>query len=777
VRRLDTPGPDRIPSPSRPLILVTAERRDTVALVLRRAGLALLAATLTVAALVVLTAWAALRVSWAVPDPGALAGPTELQDRHGTVIARFASEVDREVVDLEDVSDEVRDAIIVAEDHRFYEHGGVDPLSLLRAVVTNVRTGGIAQGGSTLTQQYVKSAFVGDQRTILRKVREAVISIQLERDVDKDEILERYLNEVYFGEGAYGIQAAARVYFDTTAAELDVAEAATLAQLLPAPSVRNPRVDPDGALQRRNALLDRMVETGRLDSGTAGEAQGTELDLAEPRGVETRAPAFTDHVRRQLEHAFGDRVMQTGALTVRTSLDLEAQETLDEVSADRLPADEVGDVDAAMVAVDPRTGDVLALHGGRDMGIGDFNLATMMTGRQQGSALKPFVFAAALEERVADPDSSRPAPGRVTIPANDCVGHEGGSITVGGGAGGSTSISEALAQSYNTTFQLLGCELGGERIVEQARRMGVRNEISTNAGVALGGTDRGASPLDMASAYGTFANDGTWCPPRTILEITGPEGEQVEVPDEVLTVPGQERLPHAWTPDEVDGHPDWLVDLREAGDADDDGEDGGRAACSAATHPSVAHAATAAMSGVVERGTGTRADIGRPQAGKTGTTTDLVDAWYVGYTPQLSLAVWVGTPGQNDPLPPLGGFSQVFGGTIPALMWADAAERILADVEPEDFPEPGEIVLEHPGDDDPGVAPAREVPAPPQRTPEPEDPRPEADPEEDPEEPGDEETPEEPDDEVPAEPDEPPPEEPPEDDEDEDDSCLVVFNC
>ena len=689
-----------------------------MALLLRRLLLALTAAALTMTALVVLTAWAALRVSWAVPDPGAMAGPTELLDRNGTVIARFTAEIDREVVDLEHVADVARHAVIVAEDHRFYEHQGVDPLSLVRAVVTNVRTGGIAQGGSTLTQQYVKSAFVGDEQTLLRKVREAVISIQLERDVSKDEILERYLNEVYFGQGAYGIEAAAQTYFDVSASELDAAQGATLAQLLPAPSVRNPVADPQGARSRRDALLIRMAEVGRLDAATARDARASDLEVAPRRGVETRAPAFTDHVRRQLEHAFGDEVTLTGALQVRTSLDLAAQEQLDAVAAERVPGDEHPDVDSAMVALDPRSGEVLAMHGGRDRRVGDFNLATMMTSRQQGSALKPFVFAAALEEGVP-PDASRPAPASTTIPPSQCVGHDGAAISVRGGGGGSAAISEALVHSYNTTFQLLGCELGGERVVEQARRMGVRNEVSTNAGVALGGTDRGASPLDMASAYGAFANDGRWCPPRTILEITGPAGEEIEVPSEVLPGPDQQRSHYDWADEEVEGHPDWLDALRE-----EEGEDDG---CRVATHPSVARAATAAMEDVVARGTGTRADIGRPQAGKTGTTTDNVDAWFVGYTPRLSLSVWIGQPGQSDPLPPLGGFSQVFGGTLPAVMWADVASQLLADVEPEPFGEPMPIHLEVP-DDGPRVGPAREVPstqpepaAPQEQSPPPED--------------------------------------------------------
>jgi penicillin-binding protein 1A len=739
-----------------------------VGLLLRRAMMALLAAALTMAALVVLTAWAALRVSWAVPDPGASAGPTELLDRHGTVIARFTAEIDRELVDLDAVSEVAQDAVVVAEDSRFYEHGGVDPLSLVRAVVTNVRTGGIAQGGSTLTQQYVKSAFVGDERTILRKVREAVIAIQLERDVSKDEILERYLNEVYFGQGAYGIEAASQTYFGVPASDLDAAQGATLAQLLPAPSMRNPVADPEGARERRDALLERMAEQGLLDDAEAADARASELEITPSRGVETRAPAFTDHVRRQLEHAFGDDVMLTGALTVRTSLDLGAQEVLDRVAAERLPGDEAGDVEAGMVALDPRTGKVLAMHGGRDMGVGDFNLATMIR-RQNGSAFKPFVLAAALEEGVVQPDTTRPSPSRTTI--SSCVGHDGGPITVRGGPGGSATVSEALVHSVNTTYQALGCEVGGERILEQARRMGVRTEIPPTASIALGGASHGASPLDMAVAFGTFANDGSYCPPRTVLEITGPSGEDVDVPPEVVIVPDQPRAPRVWSQDEVNEHPEWLVELAESAE--------GR--CDPATHPSIARGVNAAMQGVVERGTGSRADIGRPQAGKTGTSQENKDAWYVGYTPQLSLSVWIGSPGDNASLPPLGGFSQVFGGTLPAVMWADAAGAILADVDPEPFPEPIPIDLDVP-DEGPQVSPARQIPSqePQQRT----TPRDTGEPDAD--EPDEGEDPDESDetDEVDEVDEEPPeedgdpgedPAEPPDGEDDEDEGSCLLF--
>jgi penicillin-binding protein 1A len=727
----------------------------------RRAAIASFAATTTVAFLGALSAWLALNVAWAVPDPGALSGPTELLARDGTVIARFTAEVDRRPVELDEVAEVARDAIVASEDARFREHGGVDVTSLVRAVVSNVRTGGIRQGGSTLTQQYVKNAFVGDERTLLRKVREAVIAIQLERDVSKDEILERYLNTVYFGEGAYGIEAAARTYFGVRAAELDAGQAATLAQLLPAPSVRNPRTDPDGSAHRRDALLDRMVELRVLPAAAADEHRGQPVEVAPRARIDTPAPSFVDHVRRQLEHAYGSQILLSGALRVQTSLDLDAQAQLDEAVAAQLPADAAGPVEAAAVALDPRTGEILAIHGGRDARLGDLNLATMAR-RQNGSAFKPFVYAAALEDGISDPATTWPAPGRTTI--QRCVGHDGAPFEVRGGPGGELRLDEALVRSANTTFQLVGCELGGERIVEVAARLGVANEVPATASVALGGSAFGASVLDLAAAYGTLANDGLRCPPRSIVEIVGPEGERWELPPEVVTTVDHDRRPLGPTEEELADRPDGLAER----DAD---------GCVGAIDADVARTVTRALAGAVARGTGTRAAIDRPQAGKTGTTQDVKDAWFVGYTPQLSLAVWVGDPGREGPVQPLrdvAGVSEVYGGTIPAQVWADAARPILEDLEPLPFPEPGALT----GDDGPAVAPARPVPAGPSE-PEPVAP----DPGEEADGGTDDDGAEGPRDPAPDPDDEGPDEEPepgvgdPGDDEDEDEPCLLIFRC
>jgi penicillin-binding protein 1A len=677
-----------------------------VGLLARRAVVAFLGAGVTVVGLLVLVATIALRVDWDVPEPQALRGPTVLLDTEGEVLARFTAEVDRQVVTLDDVAPVVLDAVVAAEDARFYEHDGVDPLSLVRAVVSNVRTGGISQGGSTLTQQYVKNAFVGDDQTLMRKVREAVVAIALERSTSKEEILERYLNAVAFGEGAEGIEAAARTYFGVAAAELDAAQAATLAQALPAPSVRNPRSDPEGAQARRDVLLTRMEELGSLTSAEAEAAQAAPLEVAPRPRIATEAPAFVGYVRRQIEHIYGPDAVLTGALTVRTTYDPGVQAALDEAIAEILPAEEAGDAKAAAVAIDPRSGAILAIHAGRDHQLGDLDLATM-TRRQNGSAFKPFVLAAALEEELVTPTSTRPSPGTVTV--RDCADHDGAPITVRGGPGGSLTVHEALIRSTNTTYQLLGCELGGPRIVEQARRLGVASEVGTEAAVALGGSSFGASVLDMASAFGTLANDGLLCPARSIAAVRDIEGTRLEDPAEVVVVPGQPRTPRRPDPEELDERPD------ELRDRDADG-------CHAAVDARVAREVTAALQGVVERGTGRAADIGRPQGGKTGTTTDAKDAWFVGVTPELSLAVWIGDPGDDGEVSPLSdllGLSEVTGGSLPAAIWARAAAAVLADVEPVPFPSVDDLDADIRDDGAPRVGPARQVPAEPTPTPEP----------------------------------------------------------
>ncbi len=651
----------------------------------RRAVLVGASALLAAAALVLFFAWVALAAEWEVPDPRELTGPSTITASDGTVLARFDSEVDRRVVSIDAVSDEAIAAIVASEDARFFEHEGVDTVALLRAVVTNLRTGAIQQGGSTLTQQYVKNAFTGAERTIIRKVREAVISIQLERERTKEEILEEYLNTVYFGEGAYGVEAAALTYFGLSAAELDLAQAATLAQLLPAPSVRNPRVDPQGAMGRRDALLDRMAALGVVDEDAASAAQRAPLEVREREPRRFDQPYFVAHVRQVIERAYGPEALVTGALEVRTTLDPDAQRRLDAAVTDHLPDPETG-YEIAAAVVEPETGDVLAMHAGRDR-YGDtsaysrtdyaqVNLATQGA-RQAGSTFKPFVLIAALEDGLT-PATTYAAPAQARIgdwtPRN-----------ADGRGYGSLTLTEAMVRSVNTVYAHLGADVGAGAIADVAARMGVRNPIEDDVTIALGAGERGPSVLDMASAYATLANDGLACPARTILAVRDRDGRALEPP--------AERAPDA---DLLESRPDRLVDLDE-----------GR--CYQAIDRDVAREVNRILEQAVERGTGARARIDRPQAGKTGTTNDLTDAWFVGYTPDLSLAVWAGDPDERRPITDVGGFGQVFGGTLPALVWRDAAAELLTEVAPRAFPEPGDLRA---GARRPGPAMSRDDPHP-----------------------------------------------------------------
>lgn len=658
--------------------------------VMRRVISVAMASLFVVGALVFFFAWLALRIPWEIPDRAAITGPSEIVDESGIVLARFDSEVDRRLVPIDAIAPVAQAAVIVSEDARFYEHDGVDPASLIRAIVTNVRTDGITQGGSTLTQQYVKNAFLTPERTITRKIREAVISIALERQMDKDEILEAYLNEVYFGEGAYGIEAAALTYFGVSASQLDPAEAATLAQLLPGPSTRNPRADRDGALRRRNELLTRMAQLGRLSPGEATTWSRRPM-LVLPRVSATRQlPYFVEYVRKQVINTYGEDALLTGRLTIETTIDIRQQAQLAAAVEAQLPRqpEPFQDVDAGAAVVDPKTGDIKAIYSGRSFQESELDLATQLVGRQPGSTFKPFVFLTALNQGML-PDKTYQAPGSVT--PDTCVPLEDGTNpfkkpveNAGGGGFGRLTIANALSNSVNTVFVQLGCDVGPANIVTTMSLMGVRNAIAPEPLVSIGSGSTGPSPLDMASAYATLANDGLACPARSILRVSGPDGE-LPVPLEVTTGAGQNSRPRPLTEDELASRP---PELREM--------DRGR--CRQVLAPDIARTAIQAMERVVEETTATRAQIGRPQAGKTGTTDGPKDAWFVGFTPNLSLAVWVGDTNRDGvggllDLRGVNGFGTVFGGTIPALIWRDAATALLADEPIEDFLEPGEIVV------------------------------------------------------------------------------------
>ncbi len=628
-------------------------------------GVSSVAGVGTVGAIVV---WAALTIPWDVPEPPVLSGPSVVTAADGTELARFTTQVDRTPVALDDVSDAAEDAIIASEDANFYEHTGVDPLALVRAVYVNVRTGAIRQGGSTLTQQYVKNAFVGDDVTLRRKVEEAVLSISLERQLSKDEILEAYLNTVYFGEGASGIEAAAVTYFDVPASELTLAQGATLAQLLPAPSVRNPVADPDGARARRDALLDRMEELGRATPAEVAAAKASDLGVVERRRDRGPYPFVVQHVRRILTEAYGEEQVLTGALRVRTTVQPAAMAALEEAVAAQLPPQEDRPgVDAGAIAVDPATGDVLAWYGGRDFGASQFDLA-MQARRRPGSTFKPIAYLAALEDGM-EPGTVYPAPG--SFDEGELCDPGWGPANAGGGGFGRLPLREALYRSVNTVFAQVGCDVGAEELAATARRLGIRTTLEPTPQLAIGGFGSNTTVADLAQVYATLANDGLQCPLRTILEVRDRDGRRLPPPPET-TPEGQPRAPGE----------DVLAE-RPEGLAEDD-----RGRCRQVADADTVRRVTDALEVVVAETTGRRADIGRPQAGKTGTTDDEVDAWFAGYTPDLALVVRVGDD-IEEPLTDIEGFARVQGGTIPALIWRDAADLLLADVAPTGFTAPG----------------------------------------------------------------------------------------
>ncbi len=641
-------------------------------------GAVFVASLVIVGGLLIAGIQVAMAVDWGVPEQGAPARePTEVYDRDGEPLARFAAEVERDPVEFDEIAPSLRDAVVAKEDAEFWEHRGVDTLSVMRAVWHNVRTGTITQGGSTLTQQYVKNAFVGSDQTYTRKAREAMVALQMEKEHSKKEILTRYLNDVYFGEGAYGAEAAAQHYFDKPAAELDLAESATLASVLSAPARLSPRNDPTGAYDRRNRILDMMAEEGLADATRVARAKDTRIDLAPPPERVFAAPRFVEKVREDLLDAYGSERLYYGGLRVTTTIDLDQQAELAEQVEPYLPADP--NIDAGVVALDHTTGEIVATYPGRlDFEESQVDLA-LRFGNPTGSAFKPIVLATALELG-NELSSTYPAPGSVTI----------GSWTVTGSrCPGQCTLLQATVASSNTAFANIANSVGVGRFTEMARRLGVRAEFADHdLSQALGTAD--VSPLDMASAFGTFANNGVNCPARTVRSVTTPDGEPIQPPDP--RQPSEEQF-EAW-----DERPD--VRRRHSDD---------ESRCYQAVSPRVAYDVTTALQGVVAEGTGTNAQIDRPQAGKTGTTRNAREIWFTGYTPNLTISIFLGGRDEKRPLRTLPGCGgNCVGGDAPALLWADAAKTLLADVPPGEFTKPGaEFALPEPTPS-PGASPAPE---------------------------------------------------------------------
>ena len=589
-----------------------------------------------------------------IPPRAALAPPTLNEstlifDAKGRIITRLEAEENRENVRLSELPQHLLDAVIAIEDDRFWNHNGVDAKAILRAAVTNSRDGEVAQGGSTITQQYVKNALIGDEKTINRKVKEALLAIQLERTSTKERILELYLNTIYFGNGAYGVQAASQEYFGRPAADIDLTEAALLAGLIRAPSTTDPYDAPRVARERRNTVLDRMAELGHIERDVADHASHGPL-LVRTRPEEDRYPAahLVEQVKRFVldDPRFGDTAAERrqllfgGGLRITTTVDLDRQaEAETAVAAVRPPAP---GPDAALVSMEAKTGFVRALVGGRDFFDGGarakLDLVTGGPGRPAGSSFKPLVLAAALEKGITL-DTVYDAPSRLTIPLPtgdwEVENYEGT-------AGGSATLLEATVRSYNTVYAQLIVDVGPEVAMDTARRLGVRSPLLPFPSAVLGTND--VHPIDMATAYATLANRGLRVDPVFVTQISKVDGAVIYEHQHV-----QERAISEQVADEV------TAVLREA----------------------------------VQRGTGTRARLDdRPAAGKTGTGQEWRDAWFVGFTPDVVTSVWVGfaAEGKRSMRPPETPL-RVTGGSWPATIWNLYMKQALAGSPATTFPE------------------------------------------------------------------------------------------
>lgn len=574
-------------------------------------------------------------------DPGLGDAPiaTRVLAADGSLLAEFHVDEYRSLVRYADLPQALVDAVVSIEDRRFWTHGGVDLRASLRALEANLEAGEVVEGGSTITQQYIKNVLLSPEVTLERKLAEAVLALRVEETLTKEQILERYLNTVYFGHASYGVGVAARTYFGKDVSELSLSDSASLAGLIAAPSASDPLLHPERALARRNLVLRQMAEEGYLTQAAAAAAEAEPLQLqGEQRwGAQFRFAYFVTELERQLldDPRLGttatDRfnALYRGGLTVHTTLD-----PLIQTAAEAAVADVIGDEGpaAALVAIEPRTGAVRALVGGRDFydpasPVAQFNLATQAH-RQPGSAFKPFVLAAALESGIG----------------LDAIIAGGESISILGSDGIWTvenfdkavfpdlTLLEATVFSVNVAYARLIHGIGAAPVVDLAHRAGITSQLDVIESLALGTEE--VSLFEITSAYGTFAAQGVQLKPTLISQIRFSDG----------------RVLFEETPTPV-------VALR----------------------PETAADVTKALTEVVQRGTGQSARFGRPVAGKSGTSQSHRDAWFVGYTPELVAGVWVGFPDGYTRLEMPNTPYTVTGGTWPAQIFSRFATKALAD--------------------------------------------------------------------------------------------------
>jgi penicillin-binding protein 1A len=624
------------------------------------------------------------------PKPLLASRVSHVLDGNGNEIGVFREFEQNIPVDQKDIPQVLKDAVVAAEDRSFYSHGGVDLRGSARALLADLRSKAVVQGGSTITQQYVKNAYTDKKRTVVRKVREAILASQVDRQFPKDDILFKYLSSIYLGNGAYGVGAASETYFRKPVSQLTVSEAALLSGLIPAPSRYEPRGNAALAEERRQIVLKQMLDQRRITQQQYDEALPQKVFLAAqgkppaaatvvypPQQETSKYPYFVDYVGRYLIAKYGPEKVYRGGLRIQTTLDPALQDAAEQQVANQLKGTKAP-LDMSLVSVEPPTGFVKALVGGRDFNQAQVNLAlggcpnmsrakkievlptckdgfTVSgggSGRQPGSSFKPFVLATAFSKGDT-PSKVYSAPNVFHIPNCKPTPNSGCDIHNNEGeGGGSATLRTATASSINTVYAQLVRDVGCKETAETAKKLGITAawyspDFHTCSGTyALGVID--VSPLDMAAAYSVFANRGVRMSATPVLKVIDADGNVLE---------------------------------------DNSKRQGERVLDEA-----VADNVTDVLRGVIGGGTGTAANIGRPAAGKTGTTENFSNAWFVGFTPTLSTAVWMGySNNQSTPLRGIKGVARVFGGTIPARTWHDYMAIALKDVPVTDFSQPAPI--------------------------------------------------------------------------------------
>lgn len=610
-----------------------------------------------------------------VPPVPEIAQTSQILARDGRLIVEPPSDENRTIVAIDDIPDVMRDAVVAIEDERFYLHDGVDLKSLFRSASRGVTAGGISGGGSTITMQYVGNVFLDrSQQTADRKLEEIVLARQFEQQYSKDFILAEYLNWIYFGARAYGVESAAQQYFDTSVSNLTLAQAALLAGLIQAPSRLNPYSNREGALSRREQVLDAMLRNDYITEAEYLEALDDPLDLApEFDEVDDQYPAghFVEEVKAWIldgkfmtedwvrenplqaaelaTYQAREDLLFRGGIRVRTTIDLDMQARSEAAVEAILPGGS-SVPDAAAVIIDPANGEVLTMVGGRDFfGDSDFanvNLA-MGLGRQAGSAMKPIALAAALERGIQITQTF-PAPRvlEINLPNSNVPWK-----VRGGSSSGVSDLVDGTIWSRNTVYAQLAVQLGPSAVGDMATQLGMTSEIAPVYASVLG--TENVTTLDLATAYATFANRGVKHDPVFVTEILNPDGTTLWQHE-----PEGARVLQTTTADQLS----WV------------------------------------LSQVIARGTGRDADFGRPAAGKTGTAQNYADATFAGYTPNLAAAVWVGFPqGQISMVPcnrktcteeDPGTEIQVAGGTYPARIWREIMASASAGIPPTEFSPP-----------------------------------------------------------------------------------------